>query len=446
MSARRTSLSARRTNLSARNPDVVVVGAGIVGASCAYHLAARGLRVTVLERESAPALGSTGKSAAGVRVQFTTRANIALSMHSLPVYREFHRRHGLDIGYRDIGYLLLAPADRWEQHLESVALQRSMGAPVEVLDPQDARRFVPIATDGLGGATYGPWDGVIDPHMATHAWVALGKSAGVEYRFDSTVAGIRPEPGGTGWQLDTTRTDSGARSRSPTETHSCGWIVNAAGAWSGLVGRMAGLDVPVRPKRIQIFLSAPVADERVYPLTVDLGTGVYLRSEGDRILFGLDSHENDAGEHDAGENDSHKNDAGDNGGFTEGIDWGWLEHVLVTGVERYPWWEDLGVDRKGSWWGYYEVTPDNSPVIGVNPGTDRWIDACGFSGHGIMHAPATGLAVSELAADGQSRALDISAFSHARFGASATQDGGDRSAHAHDSAHARDAQVEANIF
>lgn len=417
--------------LGGRNPDVVVVGAGIVGASCAHHLAARGLRVTVLEREAAPALGSTGKSAAGVRVQFTTRANVALSMHSLPVYREFRERHGFDIGYRDIGYLLLVPAERWERHLASVTLQRSMDAPVEVLDAEDAQRFVPVSTDGLGGATYGPWDGVIDPHMATHAYVAMGKSGGVEYRFGSAVAGIRREAGGTGWRIEATRSGPDGRSGPATEALSCGWIVNAAGAWAGLVGRLAELDVPVRPKRIQIFLSAPVADQRVYPLTVDLGTGVYLRSEGDRILFGLDSHEDDSRPNDSGGHGGFAEDHGgfaeDQGGFTEGIDWGWLEHVLITGVERYPWWEDLGVDRKGSWWGYYEVTPDNSPVIGVNPGAERWIDACGFSGHGIMHAPATGLAVSELVADGRSRALDISAFRHARFGAFETCSGDSRS-------------------
>ena len=437
--------------MSRRAPDVVVVGAGIVGASCAYHLAARGLRVTVLEREPAPALGSTGRSAAGVRVQFTTRANVALSMHSLPVYREFQERHGFDVGYRDIGYLLLVPAERWERHLESVALQRSMNAPVEVLDPDDARRFVPFATDGLAGATYGPWDGVIDPHLATHAWVAMGKAAGVEYRFGARVVAVRPESHG-GWHVETagsgsggfggarvgggqlssagpggrsSSADSGGRPFAAVETLSCGYFVNAAGAWSGVVGRLAGLDVPVRPKRIQIFLSAPVADDRTYPLTVDLGTGVYLRSEGDRILFGLDSHENDT--HLA------------HGGFTEGIDWEWLEQVLIAGVERYPWWEELGVDRQGSWWGYYEVTPDNSPVIGANPGADRWIDACGFSGHGIMHAPATGLAVSELVADGRSRTLDLSAFGHARFGVRASVGDGR-------SAPAGDAQVEANIF
>ena len=362
--------------------DAIVIGAGIVGASCAYELASRGLTVTVLERENAPALGSTGRSAAGVRVQFTTRPNIELSMHSLPVYRTFRERHGFEIGYRDIGYLFLVPPDRWEDHLASVALQHSLGAPVDILTPDEALRYVPLATDGLAGATYGPWDGVIDPHMATHAWVAMGRAAGVDYRFNHTVTTLRPE--GDGWRVSTA-----------TESFSCDHLVNAAGAWSGVIARLANLEVPVRPKRIQIFLSGPIADERVYPLTIDLATGVYLRSEGDRILFGLDTHAAD--------------------GFTEGVDWSWLEEVLLTGVDRFPWWVDLGVDRQGSWWGYYGVTPDNSPVIGFNPGARGWVDACGFSGHGIMHAPATGLAVAELIADGRSYTLDVTAFRHERF-------------------------------
>jgi len=220
-----------------------VIGSGIIGASCAWHLASRDLNVVVLERDVAPAMGSTGKSAAGVRVQFTTPPNIKLSMHSLPIYREFKERHGYDIGYRDIGYLLLVPDDRWDQHMESVVLQQSLGAPVEVLDPVAAQDYVSFDSEGLAGATYGPWDGIIDPHMATNAWVEMGKRLGVEYHFNSPVTKI--ERLTEGWVV---------HSQSGNNIFHCEQIVNATGAWSADAGRLARLEVPIGPKRIQIFL------------------------------------------------------------------------------------------------------------------------------------------------------------------------------------------------
>jgi sarcosine oxidase subunit beta len=222
----------------------------------------------------------------------------------------------------------------------------------------------------------------------------MARELGVEFRMRANVTAI--ERAGSGWTV-----------RCGPEAWGCGHVVNAAGAWSGEVARLAGLDVPVGPKRIQIFLSAPIADERTYPLTIDLATGVYLRSEGDRVLFGLD-------------------DLAQPFGFTEGIDESWLEHVLLSGVGRFPWWEEMGVDLRGSWWGYYAVSPDNSPIIGRHPDAEGWIDACGYSGHGIMHAPATGVAVAELIADGRTTTVDIDHFRHTRFG--------------------EDVAVEANIF
>ncbi len=377
-----------------RTADVVIVGSGIMGASCAWHMARRGLSVAVLERAAGPAMGSTGRSAAGVRVQFTTEANIRLSLYSLPVYRDFAETHGRDIGYQDIGYLLLVPEERWTQHLESVALQRSLGAPVEVLSPEEATERVPLSTDGIGGATFGPWDGIIDPHMACLAWVEMAKEAGATFHMQRPVSACTRKAGT--WEIE-----------AGGEVWSAKTVVNAAGAWSGDVAKLAGLHVPVGPKRIQIFTSGPIDDERVFPLTIDLGTGVYLRSEGDRVLFGLDNLTQAFG-------------------YTEGVDQEWLEHVLLTGVARFPWWEEMTIDMAASWWGYYGVSPDNSPIIGTNPDTEGWIDACGFSGHGIMHAPATGVAVSELVADGEVATVNVDHFRHTRFG--------------------EDLPVEANIF
>jgi sarcosine oxidase subunit beta len=364
--------------------DVVIIGAGIMGASCAWYLAERGLRVVALEKEASPAMGSTGKSAAGVRVQFTTPPNIGLSMYSLPVYRGFAERYGQDIGYRDIGYLLLAPEKRWEQHLASVELQRSLGTPVEVIDLDEAQRFLPFSVDGQAGATFGPWGGVIDPHMATHAWISMARDLGADFRMRSPVEDI--DRSGGGWVV-----------RSGNEAVHARYLVNASGAWSGELASKAGLGIPVGPKHVNIFLSGPIADRRTYPMTIDLGTGVYVRSEGDRVLFGRDNLDQPFG-------------------FTMGLDWDWLEQVLITGVDRFPWWEELGVDPNGSWWGYYGVSPDNSPIIGAHPGAEGWIDACGFSGHGIMHAPAAGKAVSEIVCDGKAHTVDVCAFGHERFG------------------------------
>jgi sarcosine oxidase subunit beta len=376
--------------VSATTADVAVIGAGIMGASCAYQLAARGMKVVVLEQAEAPATGATGKSLAGVRVQFTTEDNIRMSWLSIQTYRDFERLYGEDVGYRPIGYLLLVPPDGWEAHLEGVALQKRVGVPVEVVDLEDAQRWLSFETAGLAGATFGPVDGIVDPHMAAHAWVTLGKARGVEYRVQSEVSALSRE--GSGWRL-----------RAGAETIDTGHVVNAAGAWSGRVAALAGLELPVHPQRKQVFLTSPVDDPRTYPLTIDTGSGFYLRSEGDRLLVGM-------------------SDPNQEYGFVEGLDEGWLLETLQTGSRRFPWLADVGIDMRGSWWGYYAVTPDHNPIIGRHPGTVGWVDATGFSGHGIMHAPITGILVAEIICDGAAWTVDTTAYRHGRFAAGVRAD------------------------
>src|SRR5881398_644756 len=119
--------------------DVIIIGAGIIGASCAFRLSEQGLKVVILEAQSAPAMGSTGRSAAGVRVQFTEEVNIRLSWESIKEYQRFVDLYGEDAGYRPIGYLFLVPPERWPVHMNGVRLQERIGAPVRVLTVEEAQ-------------------------------------------------------------------------------------------------------------------------------------------------------------------------------------------------------------------------------------------------------------------------------------------------------------------
>jgi sarcosine oxidase, subunit beta len=363
--------------------DVIVVGAGIIGASCAYHLADAGLRVLVVDRNEAAAMGSTGLSAAGVRVQFVEPVNVALSFASILEYRRFETRFGVDPGYRPVGYLLLVPESGWADHLRGVEVQHAAGAPVEVLSCDEARRHVEFDPTGLAGATFGPFDGVVDPDSVTQAYLRAARERGAQVRFRCEVTAV--ERDGDGWVVRA----GGAALRAPT-------LVNAAGCWAGALGRLAGLEVPVEPVRRMIYLTAPLAGRRTSPLVVDTATGTYFRTEGERILFGRSNPDEPPG-------------------LTVGMDWDWLEPTLEAATARFPWFADESLDPAASWYGYYEMTPDHNAVLGRHDQAPGWVDACGFSGHGVQQAPAVGVAIREEIVDGRSHTIDIDPLRGSRF-------------------------------
>lgn len=363
--------------------DVIVVGAGIVGASCAFHLARSGLNVTVLETFDGPAEGSSGRSFASVRAQWADALNIELSWRSIQAYRDFEQTHGFAVGYRASGYLLLVPEHDWADHLKAVELQRAHGVPVDVLDVAAARAITPFAADGIAGATWGPADGVIDPHLATGAWLTMARALGTQVRFRRRVTAI--ERVGDGWRV----TAGG-------EAVECRYVVNAAGGWGGEVAALAGLEVPVAHSRRNIYATAPGALPAPLPMTVDLGFGIYLRSEGDRLLFG-------------GTNPDEVD------GYSTSVDWPWMEKALEMGTARFPWLADLPLDRGSCWAGTYENTPDHLPVLGEAPGVSGWVNACGFSGHGVIQAPVAGQLVAEEIVDGGVHSVDIGALRLERF-------------------------------
>jgi sarcosine oxidase subunit beta len=368
---------------------VVVVGGGIVGLASAYYLAVRGVDVTVMEKGSLGG-GSTGRANGGIREQFTSAVSIDLSRESVRVWERFEEAFGTDIAYRRPGYLFLArtaeTADRFREH---VSLQNEHGVRSEFLTPGAAVERCPgLYPDAYVGATYCPTDGFADPHLALQGFVRAVTDAGATVRTGVEVTDVRVTDGAvTGVE------STGGR-------HDADFVVNAAGPWAARVGAMAGLDLPVSPRRRQLLVAdaaQPVPTD--VPLTVDVDEGVHFRPERDGWAvvgghFGADDPEQDP----------------DRYRTTHDLVWATETLGAASNAATY-----FGPETElvGGWAGLYAVTPDHHPVIEEPmPG---FVNAVGFSGHGFMQSPATGRVVSELVVDGEARTVDVSALRADRF-------------------------------
>jgi sarcosine oxidase, subunit beta len=365
--------------------NITIVGAGIVGASCAYYLARRGAKVTVVERANQPATGSTAKSAAGIRHQFSHPENVKMTLFSAKTFSQFEALTGYDAGYRKVGYLFLLSEEMVESWAQHRKMQTELGARVQGFEVREtAERFPYLDLEGLAGSSLGLDDGVVDPHTVTLGFLAAAKKFGATVKLGHEVLELQRQ--NNQWLLLTNK-----------GKHETDIIVNAAGAFSGEIGKRASLDIPVLPYRRNIYATAPVQDfPHPTPLIIDMTTGVYLRSEGERFIFGLSNHDEPVGDNQA-------------------VDWAWMEHTLELALPRFPFLETAGLDRRACWAGLYEITPDHIPILGRMPGVENFYNACGFSGHGVQHAPATGLILSEEILDGRSHTFDISDFRYERF-------------------------------
>lgn len=370
--------------------QVVIIGAGIMGASIAYHLAARGCTdVIMLEQAETEVTGSTARSAAGVRHQFSSEVNVRLSLYGVERLKHFTEEIGGHAEFKQIGYLfLLDDPATWAEYQRSVAMQRRLGVRVELLTPEEAARFIPQTNiGGLVGATYGPDDGYCDPYGVAMGYLRRARDLGVRLRRATPASGIIRD----GQRATAVMTPDGPIS--------CDVVVNAAGSWAGEVGVLAGLDVPVRPYRRCVYMTEPFSHiPGPIPLTIDVGTGFYLRKEQDNVLFG---------ESNLAEPSSHNTQ----------IDWDWFDTVLEHGLARFPILERAGLAEKLCWAGSYEITPDHMPILGRHPDLPNYVDASGFSGHGIMHSPATGLLIAEEILDGHAHTIDIDELRITRFAA-----------------------------
>jgi len=369
--------------------DVVIIGGGIVGSSVAYHLALEGCtNVLIVERESRQGLGSTGKSAGGVRAQFATPINIKMSLYSIDMFSRFEELTGHSSLYRPFGYLFIATEQRHLDYLKTNReLQIRYGLQnVSLVSRQEILEILPqLRSDDILGGSYCPTDGFVDPYSVMTGFTARARQAGARIWTSTEVTGI---------ERDGSRIRGVTTTRGRVDTSA---VVNCAGPWAASIARMAGVEIPVRPLKRQIINTEPfdLIPARL-PMVIDMSNGFHFRREGPCVMMAWPEPET-AYEYDTN------------------FDREFIEQILVRAVNRVPCFENAEVNPRRCWAGLYEVTPDHHAIIGKAPGLERFYLANGFSGHGVMHSPATGRIVSELVLYDECRTLDATPLALERF-------------------------------
>ena len=370
--------------------DVVVVGGGIVGASVAWHLTEAGCRnVLILEREAHQGKGSTGKSMGGVRAQFATKPNIQMSLYSIPFYAAFEEHLGHPSGYRAQGYLFVATLPKHLEYLQTnQKLQKSLGLEqARMMSCEEIGAMVPeLRCDDVLGGSFCPTDGFIDPYSAMVGFTQRACQQGAAIWRSTEVTGIQRDASGvTGVET----------SRGPVSTRV---VVNAAGPWSSEVAALAGIPLPVEPMRRMLVPTEPFDGvSHRSPMVVDMSTGFHFRPESLGFLLAW-------------------NDPEEKTGFNTEFEPAFIEKVLTLAADRVPCFENLAVNPKRAWAGLYEMSPDHHAIIGPVAELRGFYCANGFSGHGAMHAPATGRIVADLIVSGETEVVgEIEVLSPARF-------------------------------
>jgi len=374
--------------------DVVIVGGAVIGSAVAYFLThdlAFSGSVAVIERDPTYGRSATALSVASIRQQFSTPENIRMSQFGISFIEGLKLRFGRDatVGFRPGGYLLLAGPEGSDQLAANHAIQRAEHADIALMAPARlAEKFHWLRTADIAAAAFGQsGEGWLDAHLLLDLLRRAARRKGATYAHGEVVA------------IERVRDRVNAVTLADGRRFGCGILVNAAGPQAGDVAALAGLVLPVEPRKRSVFVVACRADLTGMPLIVDT-TGVWIRPEGNVYLCGA-SPPPDADPR-AADDDFAVNTAQ----FDDTV-WPALAH-------RIPAMEALKLVR--AWAGHYDFnTFDQNAVLGPHPEVENFLFANGFSGHGLQQAPAAGRAIAELIMHRRFVGLDLSAFGYQRI-------------------------------
>ncbi len=369
--------------------DVIVIGAGVIGTSVAHSLAKRRVgRIGVLE-QSTLAAGATGKSSGVLRCHYGIPIVAAMAHQGLQWFRQVRQSYGLDVGYRDIGYVVgVGPHDVGALRA-NVAMQQKLGIHTELLSPDDAQSLWPeMEMADFSLMAYEPDGGVADPTLTATAFYRLSKQFGVTYMFDQRVRQLQTHSGkvtgiltadGQGW--------------------SAGAVVIAAGTDTPALCDPLGITVPIRSQRAQLIVVNPGQLMPNRPVFSDLIALQYGRPEVNGTIL-------------VGNSDHRAPEWVSEGPCPDGVTEDHIQLAIEKFMRRFPQWDTAQL--LGGYSGCYEVTPDYNPVIGLTPVDGLYI-AAGFSGHGFKLSPVVGDMVADLLVNHDDRNLDSYAFRLRRF-------------------------------
>jgi sarcosine oxidase, subunit beta len=349
--------------------EIAIVGGGVMGLAIAYYLARHGLDDVVVLERGYLAEGASGRNGGGVRQQWATEINIRLMQDSVELCRRFAVDVGVNVWFRQGGYLFLARSAKEVARLEkNIAIQNRCGVATRMLEPSAAREIVPeLDLTGIVGAAYNPTDGILFPWPFLWGYARQAAAHGVRIFVQTPVTALAAEPGG-GYAVTTPRGTVRARR-----------VINATGAWSPKLAKLVGVDIPTYPIRHEICSSEPLKPF-LRPMVSELASGLYCsQSMRGEIVGGVTI-------------------PGHASTYAMGSTLEFLATYARRLVKLMPILGDIKILRQ--WAGPYDQSPDGNPIVGAVPGHPDMFLACGFVGHGFMMAPIVGKLYGEWLAGG----------------------------------------------